>query len=103
MCLLLEGDRSIRKGSLSWNDNEPTVEELKDAIGDPSGYDEVVFCGFGESTERLDVLKEIAGYLKERGSKVRLDTNGLGDLINGRSICEELGGFDRHNLYQPEY
>jgi TatD DNase family protein len=65
---------------------------LKDAIGDPSGYDEVVFCGFGESTERLDVLKGIAGYLKEKGAKVRLDTNGLGDLINKRPICEELEG-----------
>lgn len=80
------------KGHYLGTDSEPTVEELKNAIGDPSGYDEVVFCGFGESTERLDVLKEIAGYLKERGSKVRLDTNGLGDLINGRSICEELEG-----------
>ncbi len=80
------------KGHYLGTNNEPTIEELKDAIGDPSGYDEVVFCGFGESTERLDVLKEIAGYLKERGSKVRLDTNGLGDLINSRSICEELEG-----------
>ena len=80
------------KGHYLGTDSEPTVEELKDAIGDPSGYDEVVFCGFGESTERLDVLKEIAGYLKGRGSKVRLDTNGLGDLINGRPICEELKG-----------
>jgi len=80
------------KGHYLGTNNEPTIEELKDAIGDPSGYDEVVFCGFGESTERLDVLKEIAGYLKEKGSKVRLDTNGLGDLINGRSICEELEG-----------
>ena len=80
------------KGHYLGTDNEPTVEELKDAIGDPSVYEEVVFCGFGESTERLDVLKEIAGYLKEKGSKIRLDTNGLGDLINGRSICEELKG-----------
>jgi TatD DNase family protein len=80
------------KGHYLGTDSEPTVEELKDAIGDPSGYDEVVFCGFGESTERLDVLKDIAGYLKEKGSKVRLDTNGLGDLINGRPICEELKG-----------
>ena len=80
------------KGHYLGTDNEPTVEELKDAIGDPSGYDEVVFCGFGESTERLGVLKEIAGYLKEKGSKVRLDTNGLGDLINSRSISEELEG-----------
>ncbi len=80
------------KGHYLGTDNEPTVEEFKDAIGDPSGYDEVVFCGFGESTERLDVLKQIAGYLKEKGAKVRLDTNGLGDLINGRPICEELEG-----------
>jgi len=80
------------KGHYLGTDNEPSVEELKDAIGDPSGYDEVVFCGFGESTERLDVLKEIAGYLKEKGSKVRLDTNGLGDLINDRSVSEELEG-----------
>ncbi len=80
------------KGHYLGSDNEPTVEELKVAIGDPSAYDEVVFCGFGESTERLDVLKEIAGYLKEKGSKVRLDTNGLGDLINGRPICKELEG-----------
>lgn len=71
---------------------DPTTEEMIEAIGDPSGYDEVVFCGFGESTERLDVLKSVAGYLKEKGSIVRLDTNGLGDLINGRSICEELEG-----------
>ncbi len=71
---------------------DPTAEELIEAIGDPSGYDEVVFCGFGESAERMDVLTVVAGYLKEKGSKVRLDTNGLGDLINGRPICEELKG-----------
>ncbi len=73
-------------------EKEPTAEELIKAIGDPSGYDEVVFCGFGESTERLDELKAVAKYLKDSGAVVRLDTNGLGDLINGRSICEELKG-----------
>ena len=73
-------------------EKEPTAEELIKAIGDPSGYDEVVFCGFGESTERLDEMKAVAKYLKDNGAVVRLDTNGLGDLINGRSICEELKG-----------
>ncbi len=80
------------KGHYLGLEEDPTVEELIDAIGDPSGYDEVVFCGFGESTERMDVLTAVAGYLKEKGATVRLDTNGLGDLINGRSICEELKG-----------
>ncbi len=80
------------KGHYLGLEKDPTVEELINAIGDPSGYDEVVFCGFGEPTERLDVLTVVARYLKDKGSKVRLDTNGLGDLINGRSICEELKG-----------
>jgi TatD DNase family protein len=80
------------KGHYLRLEKEPTAEELINAIGDPSRYDEVVFCGFGEPTERLDELKTVAKYLKENGAVVRLDTNGLGDLINGRSICEELKG-----------
>lgn len=72
---------------------EPSVEELIKAIGDPTVYDEVVFCGYGEPTERLDVLKTIARYLKAKGARrIRLDTNGLGDLINARPICEDLKG-----------
>jgi TatD DNase family protein len=80
------------KGYYLGLEKEPTVDELIEAIGDPSGYDEVVFCGFGEPTERLEELKTVARYLKKNGAVVRLDTNGLGDLINGRSICEELNG-----------
>lgn len=72
--------------------NEPTVEELISSIGNPLIYDEVVFCGYGEPTERLDVLKTVAKYLKEKGARVRLDTNGLGNLINNRPICPELKG-----------
>ncbi|MGR3309308.1 MAG: TatD family hydrolase [Candidatus Brocadiales bacterium] len=71
---------------------EPTAEGVIKAIGDPTPYDEVVFCGYGEATERLDVLKTVARFLKEKGVRVRLDTNGHGDLINGRPICGELHG-----------
>lgn len=71
---------------------EPTVEEVLQAIGDPGMYDEVVFCGYGEPTERLDVLIAIAKYLKSKGKRIRLDTNGHGDLINGRPIIHELKG-----------
>jgi TatD DNase family protein len=71
---------------------EPTAEEVIEAIGDPTTYDEVVFCGYGEATERLDVLKTVARFLKEKGVRIRLDTNGHGDLTNGRPICEELRG-----------
>ncbi|HHT9119292.1 MAG TPA: TatD family hydrolase [Candidatus Hypogeohydataceae bacterium YC41] len=73
---------------------EPTVEAVLEAVGDNIGrYDEVVFCGYGEPTERLDILKEVANILKEKGArKIRLNTNGQGDLINGRPICAELAG-----------
>lgn len=71
---------------------EPTAEEVIHAIGDPSGYDEIVFCGYGEPTERLDVLITVARFLKSKGKRTRLDTNGHGDLINGRPIIRELEG-----------
>lgn len=71
---------------------EPTAEEVLHAIGDPGKYDEVVFCGYGEPTERLDVLITVAKFLKSKNKRIRLDTNGHGDLINGRSIIQELKG-----------
>ena len=71
---------------------EPTAEEVIHAIGDPGKYDEVVFCGYGEPTERLDELITIAKFLKSKGKRIRLDTNGHGDLINGRPIIPELKG-----------
>lgn len=71
---------------------EPTTDEVIQAVGDPEGYDEAVFCGYGEPTERLDVLLSVARFLKSKGKRIRLDTNGLGDLINGRPIVRELQG-----------
>ncbi|MCB1214925.1 MAG: YchF/TatD family DNA exonuclease [Deltaproteobacteria bacterium] len=71
---------------------EPSFEELVQAIGESKNYDEVVFCGYGEPTQRLDMLKKIAAYLHEKGKKVRLDTDGLGNLIHGRNILPELQG-----------
>jgi len=73
-------------------DREPTVEEILDEIKDMSSYKEIVFCGFGEPTLRLDVIKKISKYAKEHGKKVRLVTNGEGDLINSRPIAAEIKG-----------
>jgi TatD DNase family protein len=71
-------------------EREPSVEEVKDAMGDVSPYREVVFCGFGEPTIRLDVLLEVAKRIRAQGQRVRLDTNGLGSLHHGRNIVPEL-------------
>lgn len=79
-----------------WLEHEPSLEEIKTALSsfDLEKYGEVVFCGFGEPTERLDVLRETARYLKEQGVKcIRLNTNGLSDLIHCRPTAAELEGF----------
>ncbi|MDI6787440.1 MAG: TatD family nuclease-associated radical SAM protein, partial [Planctomycetota bacterium] len=74
--------------------SEPTVEEVISSI--PSDvnvrYREVVFCGYGEPTLRLDVIKEVSNYLKKKNITVRLNTNGHGNLIANRSIVKELKG-----------
>ena len=80
------------KGHCLKLDREPTTDEITTACGDVSPYDEVVFCGYGEPTERLDVLKEVARWVKARGKPVRVVTNGEGDLINERPIAAELAG-----------
>lgn len=71
---------------------EPTVDEVLVAAGDVSQYDEVVFCGFGEPTRRLDALLEIGKRLKEKypSKKIRLNTDGLGNLVHERNIIPEL-------------
>ncbi|MFO1519957.1 MAG: YchF/TatD family DNA exonuclease [bacterium] len=70
----------------------PGFDEVVAAMGDFSQMDEVVFCGFGEPTQRLDLLKQIAGYVHSKGKRVRLDTDGLGNLVHGRNITSELSG-----------
>ncbi|HAK89270.1 MAG TPA: radical SAM protein [Nitrospiraceae bacterium] len=71
---------------------EPSADELKSAIGDPALYKEVVFCGYGEPLLRLDAVKEVAAWIKEKGGRVRINTNGHGNLIHKKNILPELHG-----------
>ena len=93
-CLRQTRDHMEDSGVL-WLEKEPTVDEV---IADYANfnmddYDEVVFCGFGEPTERIDVLLEVAAYVKKTYNKpTRINTNGLGNLVNGRDITPELKG-----------
>ncbi|NTW66364.1 MAG: radical SAM protein, partial [Nitrospirae bacterium] len=72
--------------------DEPTADELIREIGDPKKFDEIVFCGYGEPLLRLDVVKAVATEVKKKGGKVRIDTNGHGNLIHKRNILPELAG-----------
>ena len=93
-CIRNTGD-GVKDTSL-WLDDEPKrakdVLDAFDALKYESG--EVVFCGFGEPTENMDVLLPVARELKSRGHTTRLNTNGLGSLVNGRNIAPELTDFD---------
>jgi TatD DNase family protein len=80
------------KGHRLQLDHEPDAEEVKKAVGDPRPFDEVVFCGYGEPLLRLDLVKEVAAWLKQQGVKVRINTDGQANLVYGRNILPELAG-----------
>ena len=93
-CLRQTRDHMEDSDSL-WLEHEPSVEEVKEAFShvDVSAFDEIVFCGFGEPTERFDTLIEIARFIKENYNKpIRINTNGQGDLINNRRIAPDMKG-----------
>jgi len=73
-------------------DREPTAEEVIREIEDPRKYEEIVFCGYGEPTIRLDVMKTVARWVKDHGGATRLNTDGHGNVINKRNIVPELAG-----------
>ena len=93
-CLRQTRDHMEQSNSL-WLEHDVTEEELLEALKntDPGHYSEVVFCGFGEPTENLGVLLAGAAYIKEHWHlPVRINTNGLGSLVNGTDIAPKLAG-----------
>ena len=70
-----------------WLEKEPEAGEVIAQL-DAAGRGDVVFCGYGEPTLRLDVLKEVAAYVKSYGGKVRVNTNGLANREYGRDVVD---------------
>lgn len=93
-CVRNKKDHVFESDSL-WLEREPTVQEICDSLDtwDLAKYEEVVFCGFGEPTERLYDLLEVAKYIKSKSDiKTRINTNGLADLIWKKSTAPKLKG-----------
>lgn len=78
--------------SLWLKEGEPTVEQIVGSIGNPAAYHEIVFCGYGEPTYRLNEMLQICDFVHICHGKTRLNTNGHGNLIHGRPIARELAG-----------
>ena len=93
-CLRNNSD-SVYGSDPLWLDREPTVQEVCESIDtwDLSKYEEVVFCGYGEPTERLDDLLKVAQYIRDKSDiKIRINTNGLADLIWNERTAPKLRG-----------
>lgn len=79
-----------------WLEREPTVDEIIASIESRNldDFTELVFCGYGEPTERLDDLLSVAGHLKSIRPQtlVRVNTNGLSDLIHGEPTAAKFKG-----------
>ena len=93
----LRQTKELMEGSNLWlGGKEPTVEEVLAEFEqvDLTVISEVVFCGYGEPTERFEDLCSVIDGLKERcpDLKVRINTAGLGNLIWGKDITPQLEG-----------
>ena len=78
-----------------WLDHDPSAQEVITALKgrELARYQEVVFCGYGEPFCDLEVLLEVCRWLREHTRlRTRINTNGLGDLIQGSHTPPLLEG-----------
>lgn len=93
-CIRNNGDGAYGSDPL-WLEHQPTADEVIEAVKkcDLGKYPEVIFCGYGEPTCELEVLKETAKYIRTVSDiPIRINTNGLSDLINKRDTAAEFAG-----------
>jgi TatD DNase family protein len=86
-------DRYVISGHDLMLNREAPAEEYVAALDGFEGFSELVFCGLGEPTVRIEELKAVAAAARRKGyRRIELETNGLGSLINARKIAPELAG-----------
>lgn len=93
-CIRRNGEGAYGSDSL-WLEHQPTAEEVIDALKKENldSYDEIIFCGFGEPTCELNILIKAAKYIRSvTKTPIRINTNGLSDLINELSTCKLMTG-----------
>jgi len=96
-CLQHNGHKGSIYADDLWLEHEPSRQEALDDLlrRDLAGYEEIVFCGFGEPMFRADDILWLADALRSRVPALpplRINTNGHAALILGRDIVPELAG-----------
>ena len=94
----LRKDKSDVKGQELWLDDENStakdVIEQFEKIYPETPSKEIIFCGYGEPMLKLEELKEVAKYIKQKlqSSKIRVNTNGHANFVYKRNVVPELKG-----------
>ena len=92
----LRHKKRMAEESSLWLKSEPTTEEVQAAlVAAPWDYiAEVVFCGFGEPTMRLNDLVTLLKFVREKfpAHKTRLNTNGLAELHWQKDVAPLFAG-----------
>lgn len=86
---------SVGDADSLWLEREPSREEILRNIQECclTKHSELVFCGFGEPTERLDDLLWICAQLKKAECPpIRVNTNGHASLIAGYDTAPMFAG-----------
>ena len=84
-CIRKNGDGAYGSDSL-WLIREPSEEEILESVlsYDLDKFSELVFCGYGEPSIRLDTVISVARKIKEKHPiKIRINTNGHSSLYHG--------------------
>ena len=97
-CIRNNGDGAYGSDPL-WLEREPSREEILTSVlsHDLKAFSELVFCGYGEPTYRLDDAVWVAKAVKAEHpeTRIRINTNGQSDLILGRNTAPDYeGAFD---------
>ena len=91
-CIRNNGD-SVGEATTLWFEHSPSIDEIKaeiDAFDFTKYNNSIIICGYGEPTCALGNMLEACKYLKSKGINIRLNTNGLSDLINKRETAKEI-------------
>lgn len=98
-CIKVKWNMKYRGYNLKVEKEPSTAEVIKEIefMFSDKTYKEIVFCGYGEPLMRWDVVKEVSSKIKKgeclnvsKDIRIRINTNGLGNLINRRDITPEM-------------
>jgi len=101
-CVRNEWKMDYHGNNLDLGGAEPSPEEVVAAASAEwarKPFGELVFCGYGEPTMRIDALLAVARAVKggaaapiPRGIRIRVNTNGLANAVWGRDVAAEMKG-----------